>query len=118
MFEDYRYKIDMEETSVNNTAPSSELKYQIQLNELEASLLEMRVKVDELIKENSQLKRENNQSKRMPLFVAVIVDILDNGEIYLRQQGNNQEYLTTATEELRPLLKPGPRLLSIMRSRL
>ena len=94
----------MEETSVNNTAPSSELKYQIQLNELEASLLEMKVKVDELIKENSQLKRENNQLKRMPLFVAVIVDILDNGEIYLRQQGNNQEYLTTATEELRPLL--------------
>ena len=103
MFEDYRYKIDMEETSVNNTAPSSELKYQIQLNELEASLLEMRVKVDELIKENSQLKR-------MPLFVAVIVDILDNGEIYLRQQGNNQEYLTTATEELRPLLKPGAKV--------
>src|SRR5512136_2730875 len=67
----------------------------------------MRVKVDELIKENSQLKRENNQLKRMPLFVAVIVDILDNGEIYLRQQGNNQEYLTTATEELRPQLKPG-----------
>ncbi len=56
MFEDYRYKIDMEETSVNNTAPSSELKYQIQLNELEASMLEMRVKVDELIKENSQLE--------------------------------------------------------------
>jgi proteasome regulatory subunit len=110
MFEDYRYKIDMEETSVNNTAPSSELKYQIQLNELEASLLEMKVKVDELIKENAQLKRENNQLKRMPLFVAVVVDILENGEIYLRQQGNNQEYLTTATEELRPLLKPGAKV--------
>ena len=100
----------MEETSVNNTAPSTELKYQIQLNELEASLLDMKVKVDELIKENAQLRRENNQLKRMPLFVAVIVDILDNGEIYLRQQGNNQEYLTTATEELRPLLKPGAKV--------
>jgi proteasome regulatory subunit len=93
----------MEETSVNNTAPSTELKYQIQLNELEASLLDMKVKVDELTKENAQLRRENNQLKRMPLFVAVVVDILENGEIYLRQQGNNQEYLTTATEELRPL---------------
>ena len=100
----------MEETSVNNTAPSTELKYQIQLNELEASLLDMKVKVDELVKENAQLRRENNQLKRMPLFVAVIVDILDNGEIYLRQQGNNQEYLTTATEELRPLLKPGAKV--------
>ena len=110
MFEDTRYKINMEEISVNNTAPSTELKYQLQLNELEASLLEMKVKIDELIKENAQLKRENNQLKRMPLFVAVVVDILDNGEIYLRQQGNNQEYLTTATEELRPLLKPGAKV--------
>jgi proteasome regulatory subunit len=102
--------INMEETSVNNTAPSTELKYQIQLNELEASLLDMKVKVDEITKENAQLKRENNQLKRMPLFVAVVVDILENGEIYLRQQGNNQEYLTTATEELRPLLKPGAKV--------
>ena len=102
----------MEETAVNNSASSSsgELKIQIQLNELEAALLDLRVKVDELQKENSQLKRENNQLKRMPLFVAVVVDILPNGEIYLRQQGNNQEYLTNASEELRPLLKPGAKV--------
>ncbi len=100
----------MEETAVKNTAPSSEIKYQIQVNELEASLLEMKVKADELVKENGQLKRENNQLKRMPLFVAVIVDILENGEIYLRQQGNNQEYLTTAPEELRPVLKMGAKV--------
>ncbi|MDD1687040.1 proteasome-activating nucleotidase [Methanoregula sp.] len=102
----------MEETAVNNSASSSsgELKIQIQLNELEASLLDLKVKVDELQKENSQLKRENNQLKRMPLFVAVVVDILPNGEIYLRQQGNNQEYLTNASEELRPLLKPGAKV--------
>ena len=46
----------------------------------------------------------------MPLFVAVVVDILENGEIYLRQQGNNQEYLTHAPEELRPLLKTGAKV--------
>ena len=79
-------------------------------NELEAALLDQKVKVDELQKENGQLKRENNQLKRMPLFVAVVVDILENGEIYLRQQGNNQEYLTNAPEELRPLLKPGSKV--------
>jgi len=100
----------MEETAVNNTAPSSELKYQIQVNELEAALLEMKVKVDDLTKENGQLKRENNQLKRMPLFVAVVVDILENGEIYLRQQGNNQEYLTHAPEDLRTILKPGAKV--------
>lgn len=100
----------MEETAVNSSAASSELKYQIQLNELEAALLDLKVKIEDLQKENGQLRRENNQLKRMPLFVAVVVDILENGEIYLRQQGNNQEYLTTAGEELRPLLKPGAKV--------
>ncbi|MGB7787138.1 proteasome-activating nucleotidase [Methanoregula sp.] len=100
----------MEDTAVNTATPQGELKYQIQLNELEAALLDQKVKVDELQKENGQLKRENNQLKRMPLFVAVVVDILENGEIYLRQQGNNQEYLTNAPEELRPLLKPGSKV--------
>ena len=100
----------MEETAVNNSASSSELKYQIQLNELEATMLDLKVKVDDLTKENGQLKRENNQLKRMPLFVAVVVDILENGEIYLRQQGNNQEYLTHVPEDLRPLLKPGAKV--------
>ncbi|MFA4878411.1 MAG: proteasome-activating nucleotidase [Methanoregula sp.] len=100
----------MEETAVNNTAPSQELKYQIQVNELEATLLDLKVKVDDLTKENGQLKRENNQLKRMPLFVAVVVDILENGEIYLRQQGNNQEYLTHAPEDIRPILKPGAKV--------
>jgi proteasome regulatory subunit len=102
--------IDMEETAASSTAPPSELKYQIQLNELEAALLDMKMKVDELSKENAQLKRENNQLKRMPLFVAVVVDILENGEVYLRQQGNNQEYLTNAPEELRLQLKPGAKV--------
>jgi proteasome regulatory subunit len=100
----------MEETAVNTTTSSTELKYQIQLNELEAAMLDLKVKVDDLNKENGQLKRENNQLKRMPLFVAVVVDILENGEIYLRQQGNNQEYLTHAPEDLRPLLKPGAKV--------
>jgi proteasome regulatory subunit len=100
----------MEESAVNSTSSPNELNYQIKLNELEANLLDMRVKVDELVKENSQLKRENNQLKRMPLFVAVVIDILENGEIYLRQQGNNQEYLTHCPEELRPLIKNGAKV--------
>ncbi len=110
----------MEETATGQTTPPSELKYQLQVNELEASLLEMKVKVDELTKENGQLKRENNQLKRMPLFVAVVIDVLPSGDIYLRQQGNNQEYLTTAPEDLRQQLKPGAKVavnnaLSIVR---
>ncbi len=102
--------INMEETSVDNAAPQNELKYQIQLNELEAALLEQKVRAEDLQKENAQLKRENNQLKRMPLFVAVVIDILENNEIYLRQQGNNQEYLTHASDEIRPLIKPGTKV--------
>ncbi len=69
---------NMEETSVDNVSPQNELKYQIQVNELEAALLEQKVRAEDLQKENAQLKRENNQLKRMPLFVAVIIDILEN----------------------------------------
>jgi len=100
----------MEESAARNAANPDDLKLRIQLNELEAMVLELKVRVDELNKENNQLKRENNQLKRIPLFVAVVVDVLETGEVYLRQQGNNQEYLTHASEELRPLLKPGAKV--------
>jgi proteasome regulatory subunit len=100
----------MEESAARNAANPDDLKLRIQLNELEAMVLEHKVRVDELTKENNQLKRENNQLKRIPLFVAVVVDVLETGEVYLRQQGNNQEYLTHASEELRPLLKPGAKV--------
>ncbi len=100
----------MEESATGNAPAADELKFRIQLNELEASLLELKLKLDELTKENAQLRRENNQLKRMPLFVAVVVDVLDTGEVYLRQQGNNQEYLTHAGEDLLPFLKPGAKV--------
>ena len=100
----------MEESTATNAINADELKFRIQLNELEASMLQLKLQVDELQKENSQLRRDNNQLKRMPLFVAVVVDVLENGEVYLRQQGNNQEYLTHASEDLLPLLKPGAKV--------
>ncbi len=97
----------MEESAARNSPGADELKFRIQVNELEASILDLKLKIEEIQKENSQLRRENAQLKRLPLFVAVVVDVLENGEIYLRQQGNNQEYLTHAGEEMLPLLKPG-----------
>jgi len=100
----------MEESATSTAATPDDLKVRIQLNELEAMVLESKLRVEELTKENSQLRRENSQLKRIPLFVAVVVDVLETGEVYLRQQGNNQEYLTTASEELKPLLKPGAKV--------
>jgi proteasome regulatory subunit len=46
----------------------------------------------------------------MPLFVAVVVDILGSGEVYLRQQGNNQEYITHVNDDLFKQLKPGTKV--------
>ncbi len=85
----------------------NEIHYQIRIQELEAQNLELSIRSEELIKENSVLKRENSQLKRMPLFVALVVDVFKNGEIYLRQMGNNQEYVTQITDELRPYVYPG-----------
>ncbi len=77
---------------------------------MEAQYLDLKMKFDMLQKENAHLRKENNQLKRMPLFVAVVVDMLGNGEIYLRQQGNNQEYLTHVDEDLYSTIKPGTKV--------
>ncbi|HWQ67603.1 MAG TPA: proteasome-activating nucleotidase [Methanospirillum sp.] len=87
--------------------PDQSLAYQIRLQELEAQNLELSFRIEELYKENATFKRENNQLKRMPLFVAAVVDIFPSGEIYLRQMGNNQEYVTTVGDDLAPTIKPG-----------
>jgi len=91
----------------DNVIRDQSLAYQIRLQELEAQNLELSIRTEELFKENVVLKRENSQLKRMPLFVAVVVDVFPSGEIYLRQMGNNQEYITTVSDELQPQVKPG-----------
>jgi proteasome regulatory subunit len=109
----------MEET-VLKQGGDTELTLKFKMQDLESQILDLKVKNEELGRENAQLRRENNQLKRMPLFVAVVVDILDNGEVYLRQQGNNQEYITHVSDDLFRELKPGTKVavnnaLSIVR---
>jgi proteasome regulatory subunit len=109
----------MEETLLT-PGGETELGWQLKAQDLESQLLDLKVRFDELARDNAQLKRENNQLKRMPLFVAVVVDILGKGEVYLRQQGNNQEYITHVSDELFSQLKPGTKVavnnaLSIVR---
>jgi proteasome regulatory subunit len=100
----------MEDTIAKNVGNDTEIKNQLKIQDLESQVLDLKVRIDELQRENSQLKRENNQLKRMPLFIAVVVDLMDNGEVYLRQQGNNQEYLTHVNDELYRQLKPGSKV--------
>jgi proteasome regulatory subunit len=109
----------MEET-ILTPGGETELSWQLKAQDLESQLLDLKVRYDELARDNAQLKRENNQLKRMPLFVAVVIDLLGKGEVYLRQQGNNQEYITHVNDELFSQLKPGTKVavnnaLSIVR---
>jgi len=93
----------------------------LQIQDLKAQILDYRLKNELLEKEVMQLRKENAQLKRVPLFVAAVVDVLENGEVYLRQQGNNQEYVTTVSEKLHRILKPGMKVavnntLSVVRT--
>jgi proteasome regulatory subunit len=99
----------MEDTAVNNVGSEHELS-QLRIRELEGQVAEMRSRVDALQKEVTQLRRENAQLKRVPLFVAVVVDLLGNSEVYLRQQGNNQEYISQVGDDLYRVLKPGTKV--------
>ena len=93
---------------------------QMQVQEYRAKTSDLKLRNDLQSKEIAQLKKENNQLKRPPLFVATVLDILPDGEVYLRQQGNNQEYITFTIDELHGQIKTGMKVavnnaLSIVR---
>nr|WP_244987623.1 proteasome-activating nucleotidase [Methanoculleus chikugoensis] len=96
----------MDET-IGSTPGSEHDMLTLQIQDLKAQILDYKLKNELLEKELLQLRKENAQLKRVPLFVAAVVDVLENGEVYLRQQGNNQEYVTTVSEKLYRTLKPG-----------
>ncbi|KLK87464.1 peptidase [Methanoculleus sediminis] len=96
----------MDET-IGNTPGSEHDMLTLQIQDLKAQILDYKLKNELLEKELLQLRKENAQLKRVPLFVAAVVDVLENGEVYLRQQGNNQEYVTAVSEKLHRTLKPG-----------
>ncbi len=66
---------------------------QQELNSLRSEITRMRM-------DNLQLKKENAALKRMPLFVASVLEKLPENEVYLRQMGNNQEYVTQTSPEI------------------
>ncbi len=93
---------------------------QMQVQEYRAKSSDLKLRNELQSKEIAQLKKENNQLKRPPLFVATVLDILPDGEVYLRQQGNNQEYITFTIDELHGQIKTGMKVavnnaLSIVR---
>ena len=63
--------------------------------EVRAKLFESLIANKKYLRELERLRKENLTLKRMPLFLATVVEM---GEDYvlLRQHGNNQEFITTA----------------------
>ncbi|MDT8357497.1 MAG: proteasome-activating nucleotidase [Methanomicrobiaceae archaeon] len=109
----------MDDSIIEQTSTESDIT-KIQVAELRAQVSDLKMKIDLQNKEIGQLKRENSQLKRPPLFVAVVMDVLESGEVYLRQQGNNQEYISHTIDELHGMLRPGMKVavnnaLSIVR---
>nr|WP_301662475.1 proteasome-activating nucleotidase [Methanoculleus sp. FWC-SCC1] len=96
----------MDETIGSNPGSEHDM-LALQIQDLKAQILDLKLKSELAEKELAQLRKENSQLKRVPLFVAVVVDVLEKGEVYLRQQGNNQEYVTAVNEKLHRTLKPG-----------
>ena len=100
----------MDESLHQETSADTKLSYQLRIQNLESQLLDLTIKYEELLDECSVLKRDNVQLKRMPLFIATVVDCFDNGEIYLRQTGNNQEFLSIIPHDLREVIKSGSKV--------
>jgi len=100
----------MDESLHQETSADNKLSYQLRIQNLESQLLDLTIKYEELLDECSVLKRDNVQLKRMPLFIATVVDCFDNGEIYLRQSGNNQEFLSIIPHDLRAVIKSGSKV--------
>lgn len=81
-----------------------------QLRAARAENESLRTDNNQIRMDNAQLKKENSQLKRLPLFVAVVLEKLPGRELYLRQQGNNQEYVTSANEEIYAEVKAGTKV--------
>ncbi len=87
----------MDETIGNNPGSEHDM-FALQIQDLKAQLLDFKLKNEWPRRNSSSSGKRTARPERVPLFVAVVVDVLDKGEVYLRQQGNNQEYVT-----LRPM---------------
>ncbi|HJJ30961.1 MAG TPA: proteasome-activating nucleotidase [Methanocorpusculum sp.] len=124
--------LDNSNTSVENSASSDAIigsaEYLRQENAMLQKVLEaeqqelssLRSENSRLRMDNLQLKKENGTLKRMPLFVASVLEKLPDNEVYLRQMGNNQEYITQTCPQLYNKLTVGGKVavnnsLSIVR---
>ena len=78
--------------------------------ELESRLSEATDQRTELHEEVSRLKKRNEALKTAALYIASVEELTDDGNVVIKQHGNNQEVLTEVTPELEDELESGDRV--------
>lgn len=81
----------------------------VEREEVRAKLFESLIANKKYLREVEKLKKENTLLRRMPLFLATVVEVAED-YVLLRQHGNNQEFITTAPPELMHKLEPNSRV--------
>jgi proteasome regulatory subunit len=81
----------------------------VEREEVRAKLFESLIANKKYLREVERLKKENILLKRMPLFLATVVE-MGPDYVLLRQHGNNQEFITTVPAELMEMIQPNSRV--------
>lgn len=81
----------------------------VEREEVRAKLFESLIANKKYLREVERLKKENLLLKRMPLFLATVVE-MGPDYVLLRQHGNNQEFITTVAPEMMEQLQPNSRV--------
>ncbi|MFZ2184818.1 MAG: proteasome-activating nucleotidase [Methanothrix sp.] len=81
----------------------------LEKEEVRAKLFESLIANKKYLREVERLKKENILLKRMPLFLATVVE-MGPDYVQLRQHGNNQEFITTVSPEMAEQLQPNSRV--------
>jgi proteasome regulatory subunit len=78
--------------------------------ELETQLAHVTNRRETLQGKVDTLQRENETLKTASLYLATVEDRTDDGEVVIKQHGNNQEVLTEVSADLDPDLEMGDRV--------
>jgi proteasome regulatory subunit len=81
----------------------------VEREEVRAKLFESLIANKKYLREVEKLKKENALLRRMPLFLATVVEVAED-YVLLRQHGNNQEFITTAPPEIMQNIEPNARV--------
>ncbi len=81
----------------------------IEKEDTRAKLVESLISSKKYMREAERLKKENALLRRMPLFLATVIEVGDD-YVLLRQHGNNQEFITTAAPDLMEKLQTNTRV--------